>query len=270
MRKILRTLLALAACGALVFGSVNLAHYIRESRQSIALKEKLIEEAVVIKTPETMAADEAAAPAQETGTDPETGKQATRLPRETAPIGVDFHVLTAANEDIIGWLYSPDTPINLPVVQGTDNDYYLDRMVDGTVNGAGTPFVDYRNAAAFADYNTVIYGHNMKNKEIFGTLADYKEPSYYAEHPVMWLLTPDVDYKVELVAGFVTPSDSEVYTFDQTPEAVLATVRQAIAESTFVSDVEIAEGDRFVTLSTCSYEYANARYVLIGKLTELK
>ena len=268
MRKILRTLLALAACGALVFGSVNLARYIRESKESIALKEKLIEEAVVIKTPETSAADETAAPAEEA--EAETGKQATRLPRETAPIGVDFHVLTAANEDIIGWLYSPDTPINLPVVQGTDNDYYLDRMIDGTVNGAGTLFVDYRNAPGFADYNTVIYGHNMKNKEIFGTLADYKEPSYFAEHPVMWLLTPDGDYKVELVAGFVTPSDSEVYAFDQTAEAVLAIVRQAIAESTFVSDVEIAEGDRFLTLSTCSYEYENARYVLIGRLTALK
>ena len=268
MRKILRTLLALAACGALVFGSVNLAHYIRESKESIALKEKLIEEAVVIKTPETTAADEAAAPAEET--EAGTEKQATRLPRETAPVGVDFHVLTAANEDIIGWLYSPDTPINLPVVQGIDNDYYLNRMIDGTVNGAGTLFVDYRNAPGFTDYNTVIYGHNMKNKEIFGTLADYKEPAYFAEHPVMWLLTPDGDYKVELVAGCITPSDSEMYTFDQTAEAVLATVRQAIEESTFVSDVEIAEGDRFLTLSTCSYEYENARYVLIGKLMELK
>ena len=247
MRKLLRFLLGLAACGALVFGTVNLAGYLRESRQSVRLNEELIEDAVEVR------------PFQ-----PEDD------PAEGVPIQVDFEVLAETNGDIIGWLYSEDTPINLPVVQSSDNERYLRRLVDGSWNSSGALFADYRNAGDFSDPNTVIYGHNMKNGKMFGTLPNYKRQAYYDEHPQMWLLTPDRNYKVELVAGYVTPTTSDVYSFDQSEEAVLAAVRQAIEKSTFTADAETAQGDRFLTLSTCSYEYDNARYVLIGRLIALR
>ena len=261
MRRIIRLLLGLAACAALVFGTVNLTGYIRESAQSISLKENLIDNVVVMKTE----AAEAAAPPE-----PETEAGVQQLPQETAPIEVDFGVLAETNGDIIGWLYSEGTPINLPVVQSGDNSYYLRRLIDGTWNNSGTLFADYRNAGDFSDNNTIIYGHNMKNKEMFGTLPNYREQSYFDGHPVMWLLTPDGSYKLELAAGYVTPAASDVFSFGQSEEAVLAAVRQAMERSTFTSDVEIRPGDRFLTLSTCSYEYENARYVLIGRLTALK
>lgn len=264
MRKVIRFLLGLAACGVLVFATVNLADYIRESNQSTSLNDDLIDDAVLLKNPVTQTSDTDSISKQETESD------AKQLPNETAPIEVDFEVLLEKNEDIIGWLYSEDTPINLPVVQSTDNDYYLRRLVDGTWNSSGTLFADYRNAGDFTDSNTVIYGHNMKNKEMFGTLPYYKEQSYFEEHPAMWLLTPNGDYKIELLAGYVTPTTSDVYSFDQSEEDVLATVQQAMEKSTFAAEVEIAQGDRFITLSTCSYEYDNARYVLIGRLIPLK
>lgn len=263
MRKFIRLLLGLAACGVLAFGGVNLAFYIQESNQSISLNENLIDHAVVIRN----SAPQSAAPASDAEQEiqpAETG------PHETAPIEVDFEVLAETNKDIVGWLYCEDTPINLPVVQAADNAYYLDRMFDRTGNGSGTLFVDFRNAGDFSDNNTIIYGHNMKNKKMFGTLPDYKKQEFFDEHPVMWLLTPSADYKIELVAGIVTPMLSDVYAFDLPDEDVLATVRQAMADSTFTSDVEVELGDRFVTLSTCSYEFENARYVLIGRLTALR
>ncbi len=237
MRKVIRLLLWLIACAALVFSAVKLFGYIREGSQSTSLNDRLIDDAV--------------SPSR-------TG--------ETAPIEVDFDVLLKQNGDIVGWLYCEDTPINLPVVQSSDNDYYLRRLLDGSWNTAGTLFVDCRNSADFSDANTVIYGHNMKNKTMFGTLSYYREQSYFEEHPVMWLLTPNGDYKVEPVAGYITPTTSDVYSFDQSDEEVLATVRQAVESSTFTSGIEISDGDRFLTLSTCSYEYENARYVLIGRL----
>ena len=83
--------------------------------------------------------------------------------RETELIGIDFDALLAENKDIVGWIYSENTPINYPVVQGRDNDYYLHRMLDGTNNIAGTIFMDSRNDPNLGDYNTIIYGHNMKN-----------------------------------------------------------------------------------------------------------
>lgn len=241
MRKVIRLLLWLIACAALVFSAVKLFGYIREGSQSTSLNDRLIDDAVALKEP-----------ASKTG--------------ETAPIEVDFNVLLEQNGDIVGWLYCEDTPINLPVVQSSDNDHYLRRLLDGSWNTAGTLFVDCRNSGDFSDANTVIYGHNMKNKTMFGTLSCYREQSYFEEHPVMWLLTPSGDYKVELVAGYITPTTSDVYSFDLSDEEVLATVRQAVESSTFTSGVEISDGDRFLTLSTCSYEYDNARYVLIGRL----
>ena len=264
MKRLLRFLLGLAACGVLVYASVNLAGYIRESNRSISLKEELIDDAVVVRNSAAEASD----------TPPnlnQTVEQNTaQISHETAPIEVDFDALAEKNGDIIAWLYSEDTPINLPVVQSTDNDYYLRRMIDGTWNSSGSLFADCRNASDFSDQNTIIYGHNMKNDEMFGTLPNYKDQSYYDEHPVMWLLTPNGDYKIELVAGYVTETTSDVYSFDQSEEAVFSTVQQVIENSTFTTDAVIHQGDRFLTLSTCSYEYDNARYVLIGRLVPLQ
>lgn len=256
MGKILRLLLGLAACGVLVFAAVNLTGYLRESRQSSRLNESLIDDAVLTKAPEA----DTAAGAQQDATSPAP---------DAAPITVDFAVLAKTNEDIIGWLYSEGTPINLPVVRSADNKDYLRRLVDGSQNSAGTLFVDYRNAGDFSDSNTVIYGHNMKNREMFGTLSQYRKQAYFDAHPVMWLLTPQGDYRVEPVAGYVTQADSEVYAFSRSGDAVFATVQQAMEKSDFRTDTTIAPGDRFLTLSTCSYEYDNARYVLIGKLVPL-
>lgn len=264
MRRIFRFLIGLGACGVLLFATINLAAYIRESNQSANLNEKLIDDAVLLKKPASQSSDTDAIYVQEMESDTE------QIPHEAVPIEVDFDALLEKNEDIIGWPYSEDTPINLPVTQSTDNDYYLRRLIDGTWNSAGTLFVDYRNDGAFSDNNTIIYGHNMKNKEMFGTLPNYKERSYFEEHPIMWLLTPDRDYKIELVAGYVTPTTSDVYSFEQSEEDVLATVQQSIEKSTFSTDVEINHGERFLTLSTCSYEYDDARYVLIGRMIALK
>lgn len=263
MRKIFRFLLGLAACSVLAFATFNLVDYLRESNQSTNLNESLIDEAVAVKEPAPQSSYMDSIPEQEPEADAE------QFPSETAPIEVDFEVLWETNMDVVGWIYCEDTPINFPVVQAEDNDYYLRRLIDGTWNSSGTLFTDYRNAADFSDSNTIIYGHNMKNKGMFGTLSNYKEQSYYDEHPLMWLLTADGNYKVELIAGYVTSSTSEIYSIGLSEEEVLALAEQAIEKSTFISDLQVSQGDRFVTLSTCSYEYDNARYILIGHLIAL-
>ena len=72
---------------------------------------------------------------------------------------------------------------------------------------------------------------------MFGILPNYKEQSYFEEHPVLWLLTPEESYKVELIAGCVTASTSEIYLFGQAEEDILALVEQLIEQSTFISDL---------------------------------
>lgn len=264
MRRLFRFLLGLAACGVLVFAASHLVAYVQESRQSTNLNENLIEKAVAVNAPAPQLPEGKPIRESEPDEDPLPG-----VLEETAPIAVDFDALWETNQDVVGWLYCEDTPINLPLVQAEDNSYYLHRLLDGTWNSAGTLFMDYRNAGDFSDKNTIIYGHNMKNKEMFGTLSNYRGQSYYEAHPIMWLLTPEESFQVALIAGYVAPYNAEIYSFGLAEGDVSALVEKAIKQSTFQSGFQVSRADRYVTLSTCSYEYDNARYVLIGCLRPL-
>ncbi len=190
------------------------------------------------------------------------------LPPESweIPIQVDFDTLLETCPDIVGWLYCAGTPMNYPVAQAEDNDYYLHRLPDGTHNAGGTLFMDYRNASGLTDRNTVIYGHNMKGGHMFGFFTHYRMQTYYDAHPVMWYLTPDCAYKLELITGFVTPSDSQAYHFYDSDEELAQRLEECVGYSTFRSAASIAGVERIMTLSTCSYEYEDARYVLIAKI----
>lgn len=180
------------------------------------------------------------------------------------PVSVDFEGLLQENPDVVGWLYCEDTPINYPVLRGADNDEYLHHMVDGTYNSSGSIFMDYRCSADFSSLNTIIYGHNMKNDTMFGTLHDYSEQSYYDSHPFLWLLTPETNYRIDLIAGYISPADGEIYDTISDEGQLQSCVSQAMTRSTFLSTAEYSEISSIITLSTCSYEYDEARYILLG------
>lgn len=188
---------------------------------------------------------------------------------EIAPITIDFNSLLEKNKDIVGWIYCQNTPINYPVVQSENNDYYLRRDLNGKYLVSGTVFVDYRNGSIGEDSNYVVYGHNMKDGSMFSSLAKYKEQSYYDEHPILYYLTPTADYKIELFAGIVVKRDALIYVPNPDETEFTAFLNKAKINSTFQSNVEINENDTLITLSTCSYEYNNARYIIIGILKPL-
>jgi len=186
------------------------------------------------------------------------------------PVSVSFEELCAECPDVVGWLYCEGTPINYPIVQGEDNDYYMYRLLDGSYNKSGTLFMDCRNQTDFSDPNTVIYGHNMKNGSMFGTLLKYQDPAYYREHPVMYLLTPEADYEIKLISAYVTPADSAAYTIPKTRAERDAILQKAYTTSAFASGVQPLPEDRMITLSTCVYDYEDARLVVVGLLREAK
>lgn len=189
---------------------------------------------------------------------------------EPAPISVDFEALLKENSDIVGWLYCEGTVINYPVVQSEDNDYYLRRDLYGKKLTAGTLFVDYRCSTVGADNNYIIYGHNMQNGSMFGTLKNYKKQSYYNEHPVLYFLTPDQDYRIDLFAGLITEATSNLYRPNFKGEGGFETILQdIIAKSTFKSDVSVTADDHVVMFSSCDYTFTDARYVVFGKLTRI-
>ncbi len=254
MRKTISTLLFLLFLGAALFSGWKLLSIFREYRQSDERYGELTQTYVQL------------APAQ-----PDDGpeEQPDGQPGEQLPLTVDFDALLAQCPDVVGWLYCPDTPINYPVVQAEDNQYYLRRLLDGTWDISGSLFMDYRCAADLSGWNTVIYGHNMKHGAMFGTLQNYKKQDYYDAHPVLYLLTPGENYRIDLVGGYTTEGASEdTYGLPDSQEGRDVLLDKARENTTFQTETAVGEGERLITLSTCAYESDNARYVLVGVLRE--
>ena len=182
---------------------------------------------------------------------------------------INFKALKKVNPDVVAWVYLPGSVINYPIVSGKDNSYYLTHTVDKKVNKAGCPFVDYRNAKGFEDRNTIIYGHHLRNGKMFTGLHKYKNQAYYDEHPVIYFMLPEGQYALLVFSGYTTKSTSDAYkrTFSSDKEFSnwLNTVKK---RSNFKSDVSVGPDDTIITLSTCAYNFDNARYVVHCKLVK--
>lgn len=184
---------------------------------------------------------------------------------------VDFERLREINPEIVGWLVLEGSEINYPVVQAEDNAKYLDYLFDGTKNKAGCPFLDVENAGDFSDWHSIIYAHNRKDGSMFGGLSKFKEQSYYDEHPRFLLITETARYVVEIFSGHVARSDSGAWKVVFQDEDEFDAWREVIKErSSIETEVVPGQGERILTLSTCSYEFDNARYVLHGVLRKAR
>lgn len=182
------------------------------------------------------------------------------------PPAVNFEKLWKTNGDVVAWIYAPGTPINYPVVQGEDNEYYLKRMLDGRSNGAGTIFMDCRNEPDITDFNTILYGHNMKNGSMFGYLTRYRNQGWYDIHPVMWLVTAEETYKIDVLAGRTVTANDVTYTIYNSEETFQAWLKDFMSKSDFKSETTAEDVTQIIALSTCTYTYDDARYVLVGTL----
>ena len=192
----------------------------------------------------------------------------TTQPSKPQPLlQVDFQSLTQINPDTIAWLRGCDGEIDHPIVQGKNNKYYLRHLFDGTANENGTVFADSRNNADLQDENTFIYGHNMNNGAMFAALLHYRTQGYYDEHRELILVTPRQSFYLWPFSGYVTAADSDAYTISFEEEDSFGDYLEKIcARSEFVSSVTVTPQDRIVTLSTCAYDFDEARYVLHCKL----
>ncbi len=257
-KRVIRLILFILSVGVFAFSAYMLISYcVDEQRNADVIS--AAKAAVVQHTPSPAAAEETAPHYDNVQADD----------KECAPISVDFSALFEQNGDIVAYIYSPDTPIDMPIVQAADNDYYLHRLLNGETNRAGSIFMDWRSAPDFSDVNTIIYGHNMKSGAMFGTIDEYKSQDYYEAHPAIYILTPSANYKAEVIAGAVIQSDSAIYDTSSGEDKVYKEIAKVVADSTFTSAVQVQTGERFVTLSTCSYEFDDARYVLICRLKEI-
>lgn len=241
--------------GNYLIDDIKSRNYTRNLEQAVMIAEEKTESEGTSREQEAKEAEE-----QELE---EAGEQEVEI-----PAAIDFDSLHEISQDAVAWLYCPETEINDVIAQSDDNNYYLRRLLNGTHANCGTLFVDYRNSPDFSDEITLIYGHNMKNGSMFASLMDYQNPGYYEEHPVMYLFTPEKRYQLELIAGYTTDTNDILYEVPATVADRESVLSHAEKVSSFISGVTAAPEDRLVILSTCSYAYDDARYVVIGRLIE--
>lgn len=184
---------------------------------------------------------------------------------------VDWKALKKVNPDVQGWLYQKGTVINYPVVQGTDNDTYLHTRFDKQWSGGGTLFVDYRMEKDFKGFNSIIYGHHMKDGSMFRSIRGYtKEEGYYDKHKTLELATPHGNYHLVVFSAFITKAtDENTYkmTYDEAEKQAYIDRAWEQSELSVTKDsVDVTKSDRLVTLSTCAYDYEEARYIVMCKM----
>lgn len=189
--------------------------------------------------------------------------------KDAPPITVDFDALQERYPDVIGWLYCEGTPINYPVCRGETNEEYLTKSPDGQASSGGSLFADVRCGLPDLADELIIYGHNMRDGSMFGALTKYKEQTFYDEHPEMWFCTPSANYKVELLGGFVMDSEAEPF-LNVDGVGFHTVLREQSLQSTFTPAADVPDGERILVLSTCSYEYLDARFVVVGALQQVR
>ena len=122
-------------------------------------------------------------PEEEESPEPEKEKEEP----QSRYLEIDFAGLKAVNPDVIAWIQILALDISYPVVQGKDNAYYLHHLFSGESNINGSIFVDCHNQPDFTDQNTIVYGHNMKNGSMFGTLDKYQDQTLFEQHPEFYI-----------------------------------------------------------------------------------
>lgn len=172
-----------------------------------------------------------------------------------------FTELKKINNDFKGWITVEGTNINYPVTQYKDNEYYLKHDFFKEPNPAGTVFMDYENQE-FEDQNTIIYAHYMKNKTLFHNLELFKNKEFFDKNKKITIETENADYEYEIFSIHVPNSKFNYLTTNFSEDDFQSFINEIQKRSMFETNTNVTTEDKILTLSTCSYEFKNARTVV--------
>lgn len=188
--------------------------------------------------------------------------------------GIDFKSIVKTNNEVVGWiLFQEPSEINYPIVQGSDNQEYLERTLDADGHKYGTIFMDCEAQPDFTDRNTIIYGHHMANGSMFGQLPQYQDSGFYQQYPYFYIFVPDgtklgqqYTYSIFAVER-ASDGGASFQTRFQDDKDFLDYISYIEQNSLYQTGTEVGEKDRIVTLSTCSGGVASERFLVHGVLT---
>lgn len=182
--------------------------------------------------------------------------------------------LQEQNPDIVGWLEITNTNINYPVLQGTDNTYYMTHNYKKQNSKNGSIFLDANYNWNIPSNNLLIYGHNLGNGMMFQELLKYEQESFYQEHPVIRFTTAKEDAEYEIISAFKSrvyyQSEKNVFRYyyfinSKSEEEYNQFIKNAKNASLYPIDATASYGDQLITLSTCSYYVEDGRFAVVGR-----
>ncbi|QCX32908.1 class B sortase [Caloramator sp. E03] len=181
-------------------------------------------------------------------------------------ININEDKLKSINSDYKFWIRIENTKINYPVVQGKDNDYYTIYDFERKKRKAASIFIDCRNDMQ-KDKNIIIYGHNMHDGSMFHDLIKFKDKNFFENNKTIEITINNKKYIYEIFSVYVTSSsDNYLITAFSSPKDFMEYISKAKSKSLFKNNLEITSDDKIITLSTCSYEFNDARTVVHAKL----
>jgi len=247
-----RILLLLIFVLLLLFGINGIYGEIKEYREGEEEYEALEQFVVKIQKNEDQLASENESTSSESGV--------------AEVLEVNFDSLTKLNSDCIAWVSVPGTNINYPVVNGRDNQYYVTHTFQKKANKSGAIFLDMRNSSDFSDFNSVLYGHNLKNSKMFSDLKRFLNESYFNRNREIVLYMPDNEYHYEIFAVYKTMEDDSTYRV-KFSESGFNEHLQSILEKAEVLETQ-EDISKIITLSTCTNDADGERIVVIGRLLD--
>ena len=168
---------------------------------------------------------------------------------------IDFNQLKSINEDIIGWIYIPNTNIDYALLKGKTNDTYIHTNYEKKYSFGGSIFLDEDNNASLTDSNTIIYGHNMKNGAMFANIKKFADHDYFINHPKVYIYSV---YSTKII-----DATSDYYLKDIDYANYVANAKSSAKQS---RDVDTQNGAPLLLLSTCYAPDTTTRSVLFARL----
>jgi sortase B len=184
--------------------------------------------------------------------------------------GLSFAELREINPEVIAWLDVYGTNIDYPVAQGRDNMKYVNTDAAGNYSLSGSVFLDCGNSGDFSDFNSILYGHHMEKKVMFGELGLFSNRGYFEARKYGSLYYGGKDHGLEFFAFLQADAyDNAVFrprvTGKETQEEYVALL---LARASNTRNIGVTADDRIVLLSTCSPSSTNGRGILVGRITD--
>lgn len=185
--------------------------------------------------------------------------------------GADFSELLAVNPDVCGWITLDNTNVDYPVLQGETNFTYINTDVYGNFALAGSIFLDTRCSKEFTDPYSLIYGHHMADSKMFGDLDLYKDETFFQENTTGSLVLPGKAYQLEIIACLLVPaSEDHIFEPDTWQDSNISRLLEFVENNALnlhdeiMRELKAAEDPlKILALSTCSYEYTDARTIVL-------